>query len=414
MMAKHKFSFYWLASSSIALADVVYIMVITTYMYQESGSAFIAALFPLFNASARFVAGFTAPLVMDKYNHSKLLMALQICKAALLTLLVVLFPYIASHVFIICLFILLIAFTEGWGSPLIQSLVPRIVPAERLVKANSTLSVMIQTIQIAGYTFTGYIVIRYGHMSTLIITCCLLWVAAICLWHVIRDTSAQLGETSGKAKPTWEAIKEGWAIIWNIPTLRMVTLMDAIEGLAGTIWVGAITLVYVKEVLGQSEVWWGYINSSYYVGAILGGLFTMAISSLIQKNLIACMVIGSALFSLLTLWYGLNSTPTAALALCIAMGPAYSLRDVAQQTAFQTSVDPSFLPKVYASRSLLLSTITSISIAVIGFFTDTLGIRMVYIVGAACIALSAMLSFTLLRLQKNQQTAVEADGTSIS
>ena len=128
-------------------------------------------------------------------------------------------------------------------------------------------------------------------------------------------------------------IREGWFYLWRNPTLRIVTMMDMIEGIAGTIWVGAITLVYVKEVLHQGEAWWGFINASYYIGAIAGGSLILLLSSFIQKNLIPCMAVGSAVFSLLTLWYGLNSIPIMALILCISMGPAYQLRDVAQETA---------------------------------------------------------------------------------
>lgn len=411
-MKRGGFLYYWTAHASISLAGVVYIMVLTTFMYQESGSAFIAALFPFFNAAARFIAGFTAPLIMDKFDFSKLLVRLQVTKALLLTTLIAVFPYISSQVYLLCLFILFIAFTEGWGNPLIQSMVPRMVPPERLVKANSSLSVTSQSLQIAGYTFTGFLVLRYGHMPTLILSCTLIWLSSLCLWIAAR--SMQNKEPApGRAKPSREVIREGWAYLWKIPTLRIVTIMDMIEGIAGTIWVGAITLVYVKEVLHQGEAWWGFINASYYVGAISGGLLMLLLSSFIQKNLILCMAAGSSVFSLLTLWYGLNSMPIVALILCIAMGPAYQLRDVAQQTAFQSSVDHAMLPKVYASRDILLSTITSLSIAVVGLIADTLGIRMVYILGAVCIAISAGLSFALLRLQKNPVTSAET-GRSVS
>ena len=91
-MKRGGFLYYWTAHSSISLAGVVYIMVLTTFMYQESGSAFIAALFPLFNAVARLVAGLTAPLVMEKFGFSKLLVRLQVMKALLLTALVIAFP----------------------------------------------------------------------------------------------------------------------------------------------------------------------------------------------------------------------------------------------------------------------------------------------------------------------------------
>lgn len=413
-MKRGGFLYYWTAHSSISLAGVVYIMVLTTFMYQESGSAFIAALFPLFNAVARFVAGLTAPLVMEKFGFSKLLVRLQVMKALLLTTLVIAFPYISSQVSILCMFILLIAFTEGWGNPLIQSMVPRLVAPDRLVKANSSLSVTSQSLQIAGYTFTGFLVVRFGHMPTLIMSCVLIWVSVLSLWIAARSMKAKEPAAAGRAKPSWEVIREGWFYLWRNPTLRIVTMMDMIEGIAGTIWVGAITLVYVKEVLHQGEAWWGFINASYYVGAIVGGLLMLLLSSFIQKNLIPCMAVGSAVFSLLTLWYGLNSIPIVALILCIAMGPAYQLRDVAQQTALQSSVNQEMLPKIYASRDILLSTVTSLSIAVIGLIADTLGIRMVYIAGSICIAISAGLSFTLLRLQRNSALVAETGGSNFS
>lgn len=413
-MKRGRFLYYWTAHSSISLAGVVYIMVLTTFMYQESGSAFIAALFPLFNAVARLVAGLTAPLVMEKFGFSKLLVRLQVMKALLLTALVIAFPYISSQVSVLCMFILFIAFTEGWGNPLIQSMVPRVVAPDRLVKANSSLSVTSQSLQIAGYTFTGFLVVRFGHMPTLIMSCVLIWVSVLCLWIAARSMKEKEPAAAGGAKTGWEVIREGWFYLWRNPTLRIVTMMDMIEGIAGTIWVGAITLVYVKEVLHQGEAWWGFINASYYIGAIAGGLLMLLLSSFIQKNLIPCMAAGSAVFSLLTLWYGLNSIPIMALILCIAMGPAYQLRDVAQQTALQSSVDQELLPKIYASRDILLSTVTSLSIAFMGLIADTLGIRMVYIAGSICIAISAGLSFALLRLQRKSAIAAETGGSSFS
>ncbi len=78
------------------------------------------------------------------------------------------------------------------------------------------------------------------------------------------------------------------------------------------------------------------------------------------------------------------------------MGPAYQIRDVAQQTAFQTNIDVSLLPKVYASRNVLLSTISSASIFIVGIIAEYFGIRMVYIFCAVLICISAGLSFVLL------------------
>ena len=61
---------------------------------------------------------------------------------------------------------------------------------------------------------------------------------------------------------------EGWRFLWIHKRIRALVIMDIIESLFGTIWIGAITLSFVKEVLGKGEAWWGYINGAYYFGSI--------------------------------------------------------------------------------------------------------------------------------------------------
>lgn len=218
---------------------------------------------------ASLAAGFTAPLILEQFSFSKLLVFIPFIKASLITCLIVGFPFITSNMTLLLFCVLIISFIEGWGSPLLSTVVPKVVEKENLVKANSSLSVTNQAVQIAGYTFTGLLVIKFGHMPTLIGAAILLWLAAVCLSFIagsIKLENNQHKTTQSK----WMMIKEGWSHLWNNETLRLVTIMDMIEGMAGTIWVGAITLVYVKEALHQDVQWWGYINSSYYIGTILG------------------------------------------------------------------------------------------------------------------------------------------------
>lgn len=224
------------------------------------------------------------------------------------------------------------------------------------MKANSSLSITTQSVQIAGYSFTGFAVINWGHNSTLVFNVALLWVSVLALYITSKYFINNV-EVQAENKSKWALMNEGWGILWSNQTLRMVTLMDVIEGMAGSIWIGAITLVYVKEALNQGEQWWGFINASYYIGAIFWGIITLFIAKTIQKHLIFSMAIGSLLFSIFTLIYGLTSIPILALLLCVAMGPAYQIRDVAQQTAFQINIQTEHLPKVYASQGILLSTV---------------------------------------------------------
>ncbi|MFB7640783.1 hypothetical protein [Peribacillus butanolivorans] len=133
----------------------------------------------------------------------------------------------------------------------------------------------------------------------------------------------------------------------------------------------------------------------------------MFIAKTIRKHLIFSMAIGSLLFSIFTLIYGLTSVPILALLLCVAMGPAYQIRNVAQQTVFQINIQTEHLPKVYASQNILLSTDIGLSIFLMGFIADFVGVRAVYIFGSILIFISAILSFTLVQANKRKLSTVD-------
>ncbi|WP_051291613.1 hypothetical protein [Fictibacillus gelatini] len=162
--------------------------------------------------------------------------------------------------------------------------------------------------------------------------------------------------------------------------------------------------MFMIFLLHKGDEWWGYINASYYIGTIAGGLITLYMAKTIQKNLILSMATGSVFFSAFTFLYGMSSIPGLSLILCVLMGPAYQVRDVAQQTAFQTNIDATLLPKVYASRNVLLSTISSLSIIIVGAISEYAGIRMVYLFGAGLICLSTGLSFVLLKTKNKENS----------
>lgn len=54
--------------------------------------------------------------------------------------------------------------------------------------------------------------------------------------------------------------------------------MDLIEIFVGIIWIGVIMMVYVMIIFYKGEEWWGYINISYYVGMLIGGLLVWKMS----------------------------------------------------------------------------------------------------------------------------------------
>ncbi len=173
--------------------------------------------------------------------------------------------------------------------------------------------------------------------------------------------------------------------------------MDVSEGIAGAVWIGAITLVFVTEALNQTTEWWGYINSAYYIGAIFGGGIAIAFSKYITKNLLVNMAVGTMSYGILCIIYGLNSFPIIAILLVLCMGPVYQIRDISQQTILQNSAPPSDLSKIYAAHTVLLSTATGLSVLLVGIVADVFGIRWVYILGGVLVIIVSGISLTILK-----------------
>lgn len=400
-MWNHSISYYLGSKICITLADIVYIMIITTHIYISTKSATITALFPLLQVITNLIANISAPLIMNRFSSYSVLFILQWTKTALFMLLTLLFPVLSKNIVTLLTFIFFISLCSGWSAPLLYSIVPRLTPKERLVKVNSIFSFSSQIVQAAAYSFTSIIVLLIGATSTFMITIILMIFGCIALHISLHSIHTERVTEPSSSKNT--ALFEGWKLLFHHPSLRTVTLMDLIETFAGTIWIGAITMAYVTTVLHKGEEWWGYINTSYYVGTLIGGLLAWKISTYIQKNLIRSMAIGSLIFSILTFLYGITNSGFIALLLCVLMGPCYQIRDISQTTVLQSSVAPSLLSKMYTAHGALLSTASGLSMLSVGIITDMFGVRTIYMIASFLILCSACLSFSLLKYHKTEQ-----------
>lgn len=278
---------------------------------------------------------------------------------------------------------------------------PMLVPANQLVKANSTASIFHQTVQVAGYSFTGMLVLWIGPFSLMWVTCVMIVLSYLFFIPVFPLLKQE--ETVRKANKM-NSFKDGWTIIWTNQTVRTLTFMDVCENIAGAVWIGAITLAFVTHDLKQGEEWWGFINAAYYIGTILGGLLAAWMSQFIQKQLLLFMAAGSFIYAVLTIVYSLNSLPWLALLLCILMGPAYQIRDVSQQTILQTETPVQDLSKVYSAHYVLSSVSVGLSIFFVGLIADAYGARSVYLLGGLFVLVCSGIAILSFMKQKKESS----------
>lgn len=391
-------SFYYLliSQSSTKLAYSLYTMTIITFLYQETSSATLASAVTIISMLSSLVSGTTVPLLMEKYPLKRILLFSQICQLCVYTCIVVTLYFIPSPVnyMLLMLFLALISFFNGWAGPSRNALIPEIVLKEKLIKANSILSTTDQTLLLLGWSVGGALIVFFGHFNVIIITISLLLLSIITLF--LLKTNAQAIKQK-RTKNTIETLTEGWIIVFKHPTLSTITKMDVIELFGGSIWIGAVTLVFVQEALGQDEKWWGYINSAYYAGTIIGGILVWKLSKYIHKSLVLNMIFGSIGVALLTIIYSFVKIPFVALLLVVLMGPLYMIRDIAQTTLIQNLLDKDVLGKYLASKATINQAVFSLSVFIIGLLVDLVSARFVYFFSGVLLLCSAIYGYLKLR-----------------
>ncbi|MMZ63767.1 hypothetical protein D1872_260430 [compost metagenome] len=193
--------------------------------------------------------------------------------------------------------------------------------------------------------------------------------------------------------------------LWKSPRLRSLTFMDATDMLGGSVWAGAFLLVFVNEILMKDEKWWGYINASYFAGAVLGGLVVVALVERLEKRIFPAMLAGMLGYAAFTAWFALNQYAPLTLLIVLLTGPFTELAAVSRRTLIQRSVGAEMLPKVFSAQSTLLNTIFGLSLLFMSGVAEWFGIVNMYLFAAVISLLAAGVGWMH---RKSFETAVEA------
>lgn len=155
----NKFWCYTGSKSLLMLSDILFLMTVTLVIYQDTQSVAYAAVFPLIRTLCQLLAGLLSPVLTELFQAKRLLKWVPLLRIGMLVVFTTQFDFFQQHLIWLFSAFVLISITGGFISPLLQAIMPMLVPANQLVKANSTASVFYQSVQIAGYSFTGMLVL---------------------------------------------------------------------------------------------------------------------------------------------------------------------------------------------------------------------------------------------------------------
>ncbi|WP_369680054.1 MFS transporter [Brevibacillus laterosporus] len=405
-------SFYYLLGTQTLsnIADIIYLMGLISLVLNSTDSLLITIFVPLFRFFSKTLSGLLAPLILSRYRLPGILLFSQFGQFFLFALLLFylwMVPEERSYT-IVFLIVFGMSFLDGWTNPVRNALVPRLALGEGLMKANGFISVSDHIVKCAGWALSGVIVVLIGSQSTLTLALVCYFIAMV-FTAFIKDPLDMNAEkkkqldkeenVTGTDKTTeekesfWNDFSEGWKIIGHNRRIRTLTIIDTLDTIGGTAWIGVFVLAFVKQVLNRDESWLGIMNGSFFAGSIVGGILIVALVKRLQKNSFLFMLLGFTVYLLLAVFFACNTHPLLALVLMTLTGPPIEIAAVIRRTLFQQSITALQLPKVLAALDVMVNLTFGVSLLMLGWFADRFGIANLYLLAALLTTVAVIVGF---------------------
>ncbi len=369
------------------LADIFFRVTIIANIYIISKSVIATSLVPILIGISSFVASLLVPLVTKRLALNRVLSLSQFGKTILLTMLVGMFTVMQLVApLVIYLFVVVISILDGFAAPVSYAIVPRY--ATDLGKANSALSMSSEAVQLVGWGLGGLLFATIGLLPTTFIIL-MLYIISSFLMLFLPKAEVEVLES----ETNLEILLKGWKLVARDPRLRLFVSANLFEIFSNTIWVSSIILVFVTELLNETESYWGYSNTAYSIGIIISGFIAFRLSEkflALKWESILFSLVAMAIVTLTILYF-----PNAQMFLLFSalVGMLSQLKEVPESVFLQETVEENNLVNVYSVLEVISTLAFSVFVLLMSYITESFGISISFWLSAICLMIEAILIY---------------------
>jgi MFS family permease len=379
-----EYALLWLGQLVSNLGDSFQTLALAWLVKEQSGSSLLVGTVLASYLVPMVALGPVAGVLADLFDKRKLMIAADLVRMALVSLLAILYGLGLFHVWTIILLAFLTGAATALFDPARQGSLTLLVDEHELAQANSFAMVTRQGSQLIGPTIAGLVIARWG-IGTAVWANAASFAISAALLGLMRFTSVER-ETPRSLRGAWDDLKDGLHTVTHHPLLRLVLPVGmAVNFLLGPIPV--LLPVYTGHLSRLGAAALGYLQTSSAVGMLLGSLLMGLVVNRWAKGRTAISGLIGAGIGITGL--GVVSTlPLAGFSLGL-FGISMVLVNVPLVTVIQRETPVEQQGRVF---SVFMSTTTAaqpLAMAVGGWLGDAIGIHAVYVaIGILFTALS--------------------------
>ncbi len=222
------------------------------------------------------------------------------------------------------------AIAHSFGLPARQSLTPNLVPPHDLPNAFSMQSMAFTVGSIVGPALSGLVIGYLGQTwvySINAVSYVALFLALILMGPVGQQITLQRSGTKGN----WLAIREGVEFILNHPIILSSMILDFFATFFSS--ANALLPIFARDILGVSEIGYGWLSAAQSVGAALTSVIISQIDSLRRQGVILLLAVVS--YGIWTLVFGISRSYVISFIALAMMGASDTVSMIIRNTIRQ-------------------------------------------------------------------------------
>ncbi len=408
MLRNRNFLFLWFVNVTTTLGIELFTVTILVTVFEQTSSTLQAAGVMVARTLPAFLLGPVAGVLVDRFPRKNVLLSMDIVRLGLVGLAIWLLqgdggiPVVAIYLILAGL-----SAADVFHRPARLSLIPSLVTQGELVRANSVILASGQIMMAVSYTVGGWLILVLPLREIAFMVIVIFLAAIITAWLMVVPKREGI-ESDAPQETIWRSFVAGWQYLRQHPIARPLTVMETIEHVPHGIWTGALMLAFTVQALQGDSPDWGYQVTGYFSGMILGSLAALGISGWLRRYpglIIAVNALGAGV---LTMAYASSQTVWMATALAFVFGPPFAIRDVAQDSLLQGTVEDGQLGRVYATREMLRNVVFMFAGLFFAWLSDLVPIRLIYVIGGIIYLLTGIYAMSNKALRQSRMpTTVE-------
>ncbi|MDR0812881.1 MAG: MFS transporter [Oscillospiraceae bacterium] len=295
---------------------------------------------------------------------------------------------------------------QGIQQPAVSSLLPGIVPQDKLLRVNSINSSAQAAMLLASPALAAVLISFASLENIFIIDIATAAVAIVILGFFVKVKQKSAEPQPGKASYLQD-LKLGLGYIAKHKLIKQLFVFSAVM----SILISPIAVLYALQVtrLFGADAWrLGFADAGFAAGMLLGGLLLTIWGGF--KNKHSTMSLGMLVMSAGTVLCGVVSNFALYIAIMVFIGVSLPIFNTPAITLLQEKVDPDFLGRVFSLTTMLSSLAMPLGLIVFGPLADIIGLNTLFIItGAAQLAVTlfAVLNKTIRAAGVTERAAPE-------